>query len=221
MKKLRVCETFVSIQGEGVDVGSPAFFIRTGRCSLRCRFCDTAYAWDSGDTVSVSELAERVFGSKLPEVVITGGEPLEEEHLPHLISALAGGVRKVTVETCGYIYRKDLPKTDRLRLVVSPKTPTMGVDFPSETVRKLLENYRCYLKFCVFSQEDLEVVKDFVKRNVNLVPEPVVVQPLQVPEEAYPETAKRVAMMVISDLELLNTVSVRVIPQVHKLVGLK
>ncbi|MBV8281340.1 MAG: 7-carboxy-7-deazaguanine synthase QueE, partial [Candidatus Eremiobacteraeota bacterium] len=59
---LRVNETFVSVQGEGAQIGAPAFFIRLDGCPLRCAWCDTPYALEgtAGAAMSVDAIVERV-----------------------------------------------------------------------------------------------------------------------------------------------------------------
>ena len=65
------------------------------------------------------------------------------------------------------------------------------------------------------------MVKSFLKRNSNLVKKPVVLQPLEVPEEPYEATCRRIAKIILEDTEALKEHDFRVIPQVHKLLGLK
>jgi len=219
---MRICELFESLQGEGLTVGSPSFFIRTGRCSVGCKLCDTKYSWDSGREYSIEELVREVKRSSLPEVVITGGEPFEEEELPLLLEALASldFIRRITLETCGYVYR-ELPKS-KLHLVLSPKPPTMGVEFPERELLKFLKNYEdAELKYTLYTEEDLRVIEDFLFSHPSLVPQPVVLQPLHHPQEDYHETCRRVWQMVRRREELLKNFEVRLIPQVHKLLGLK
>jgi len=219
---MRICELFESIQGEGLTLGSPSFFIRTGRCSVGCKLCDTKYSWDSGVELSVEELVEEAKKSSLPEVVITGGEPLEEEELPKLLKELSllPSIRRITLETCGYIYR-ELPK-EKLHLVLSPKPPTMGVEFPERELLKFLKNYKdAELKYTLYSQEDLKVIEEFLLAHPQLIPQPVVLQPLHHPKEDYLKTCRRVWEMVRKRRELLNSFEIRLIPQVHKLLGLK
>ena len=44
--EIKICEIFKSVQGEGRYQGTPALFVRVSGCNLRCRFCDSPYAWD-------------------------------------------------------------------------------------------------------------------------------------------------------------------------------
>jgi 7-carboxy-7-deazaguanine synthase len=223
MPSIRICEFFVSIQGEGVDIGSPSFFIRTSGCSIGCKYCDTKYSWRKGKSFEVEEIRDRVLREKLPEVVITGGEPVEEENLNLLIREIAkiSFIRKITLETCGHIFRDDL-KNPKLKIVLSPKTPTMGVNFPEDELKKFLYTYsNVLLKFTVYSKEDLEVVKKFIYKNKKLIKREIIIQPVEVPFEDYTETTRKVVSLVISDKEFINSFQIRIIPQVHKLVGLK
>ena len=220
---MRICELFVSIQGEGLTLGRPSLFIRTGKCSVGCKFCDTKYSWDSGKDYSVGELVEEVKKVSLPYLVLTGGEPLEEEELPQLLRELfrLPFLREVTLETCGFLYR-ELPK-EKLYLVLSPKPPSMGVDFKEEEVLKFLKGYRgrVELKLTFFTEEDLNLIEDFLFAYRELVPQPVVLQPLQLPFKDYRETVRELFKLVVDRRELLSSFEVRLIPQVHKLVGLR
>ena len=73
---LPVNEIFYSIQGESSYAGRPCVFVRLTACDLRCSWCDTAYAFDEGRKVSVSEVVTEVDVYQCSLVEITGGEPL-------------------------------------------------------------------------------------------------------------------------------------------------
>ena len=86
-----ITEIFKSIQGEGTRAGLPCIFVRLTGCNLRCTWCDTAYAFNSGTKMNVedvlarvNELAARGNGASgapagVPLVELTGGEPLLQE----------------------------------------------------------------------------------------------------------------------------------------------
>ena len=87
-KTIRVCETFISIQGETTWTGWPCFFIRLSGCNLRCRYCDTRYAYRSAPPRSTDSLAADFKASKMPLVEVTGGEPLLQPGVYDLLKLL-------------------------------------------------------------------------------------------------------------------------------------
>lgn len=107
---MKVSEIFYSIQGEGKLTGTPALFIRTSGCNLRCVWCDTPYSsWQpTGENMTVAAIMARVEMQKCRHVVITGGEPMLQPELPELISGLRKSGRHITVETAGTLWQ-DVP----------------------------------------------------------------------------------------------------------------
>jgi 7-carboxy-7-deazaguanine synthase len=112
---IHINEIFVSIQGEGRYIGTPSIFVRTTGCNLRCKWgetaCDTPHtSWNAvGEMMPVSSVVERIKAlhaehDHIDHLVITGGEPALQKHLP----ALAAAVRKdgffTTLETNGTIF---------------------------------------------------------------------------------------------------------------------
>lgn len=82
----RVVEIFESLQGEGYNTGMPAIFIRLGRCSLACTWCDTDYLTYTQMTLVQIIEAIRPYTSR--NIIITGGEPSIHPHLETLLSVL-------------------------------------------------------------------------------------------------------------------------------------
>ncbi|PIQ77687.1 7-carboxy-7-deazaguanine synthase [Candidatus Peregrinibacteria bacterium CG11_big_fil_rev_8_21_14_0_20_46_8] len=76
-------EVFFSVQGEGVNIGKPAIFVRFGNCNLKCTWCDTKYTWDPAvaDNVRVDlpELFGKIRAYDCKHLVITGGEPMLQQ----------------------------------------------------------------------------------------------------------------------------------------------
>lgn len=70
---MTVNEIFYSLQGEGINCGRAAIFIRLSRCNLRCSFCDTEF--DTGTDMSLEEIAEAIRPYAGRFIIWTGGEP--------------------------------------------------------------------------------------------------------------------------------------------------
>ncbi|HLG35337.1 MAG TPA: 7-carboxy-7-deazaguanine synthase QueE [Bacteroidia bacterium] len=71
-------EHYYTIQGEGYNTGTPAYFIRLGGCDVGCVWCDVKDSWDAMKypLTSIDEMIELVKKANASTVVITGGEPL-------------------------------------------------------------------------------------------------------------------------------------------------
>ena len=137
-----VKEIFLTLQGEGVQAGSRAVFLRFAGCNLWsgreadrasavCRFCDTDFVGTDGPGggkfVDAAALAERVAaawgaGEAGRLVVITGGEPMLQLD-EALLDALHGRGFRVAMESNGTI--SALPGIDWL--CISPKAGSVVV----------------------------------------------------------------------------------------------
>jgi len=95
-------EYFYSIQGEGANVGVPAFFIRLKGCDVCCPWCDSKSTWHRGDGMMMDDekLAEIVKDSGAKKMVITGGEPFMQDLHPLTVALKNTGI-KIMVETSG------------------------------------------------------------------------------------------------------------------------
>jgi len=100
---LTISEIFHSIQGESTYAGAPCVFVRLTGCDLRCTWCDTPYAFAEGRGMAVDEVVEAVaaFGCALVE--ITGGEPLLQDDVYPLMTALIDRGMTVLLETGGHV----------------------------------------------------------------------------------------------------------------------
>src|SRR5215213_9380271 len=98
---LRVTEIFHSLQGETTRVGLPTVFVRLTGCPLRCRYCDTAYAFHGGSTLTLEHVLDEVKRYQTSYVTVTGGEPLAQKNSLRLLSALAEAGYSVSLETSG------------------------------------------------------------------------------------------------------------------------
>lgn len=120
--RVKVAETFTSVQGEGSLTGVPSYFIRLSGCNLRCRWCDTAFAsWEpEGDVRGVESVLEEAARSGVRHAVVTGGEPMLFDAVEPLCAGLRQLGMRITIETAGTIHRSP----DRLAcdlMSISPK----------------------------------------------------------------------------------------------------
>jgi 7-carboxy-7-deazaguanine synthase len=134
-----VKEIFLTLQGEGVQSGSRAVFLRFAGCNLwsgreqdragaQCSFCDTDFVGTNGpgggkfeSADELASAAEAEWGDSLADrlVVITGGEPMLQLDRA-LVDALHERGFRVAIETNG-----TLPVLAGLDWVcVSPKAGT-------------------------------------------------------------------------------------------------
>ncbi|WP_425215443.1 7-carboxy-7-deazaguanine synthase QueE [Tumidithrix helvetica] len=99
---LPIVETFHSVQGEGIWLGTNTFFIRLGGCDVGCPWCDTKISWNAKrhPQRSISDLVTDALKASPWMVVITGGEPLMHD-LTALSTALKEQGLRVHLETSG------------------------------------------------------------------------------------------------------------------------
>jgi len=160
--KLPVLEEFVSVQGEGINIGHPYYFIRVGGCPLRCSFCDSEYSWNASQNQIVD--LELVIGRALDAcqkygikwVSVTGGEPmLYTKQLLTMIEQFNANGLLVHIETSGRFYDKVVHERSDL---YSPdaKTPCTGEQMKGYF--KGIENMRTQdqVKCLISSNEDLD-----------------------------------------------------------------
>ncbi len=121
---LRVTEVFFSLQGESTWSGWPCVFVRLTGCNLRCRWCDTAYAFEGGRSMTVDAILSEVERYPCRRVEITGGEPLLQRNTTVLADRLLAAGYDVLCETSGERNIDQLPVG--VRRVVDLKAPGSG-----------------------------------------------------------------------------------------------
>ena len=154
---LQVNEIFYSVQGESTYAGRPCVFVRLTGCNLRCRWCDTAYAFYDGETLTVEQVLERVRAYKCPLVEITGGEPLLQDEVHFLIDRLLVEGYEVLVETGGSL---DVGRLDpRVVKIVDLKAPGSGMDRLNNLLNLQYLDRKDQIKFVVADRRDYEWAK--------------------------------------------------------------
>jgi 7-carboxy-7-deazaguanine synthase len=121
---LRITEIFLSLQGETSRTGLPTVFVRLTGCPLRCGYCDSAYAFHGGETMTIDAILDRVADLKARTVCVTGGEPLAQKGVHALMTRLCDAGYSVSLETSGHLPIEAVdPRVSR---IVDLKTPGSG-----------------------------------------------------------------------------------------------
>jgi len=164
---LKINEIYLSVQGESTWAGLPCVFIRLTGCSLRCTWCDTAYAFYEGVDNGLEEVLAKVDACGIRLAEITGGEPLEQEGVYPLMDALLTKGYQVLLETSGAVDVARVPKA--VVKIVDVKCPGSG-----EEARNLWSNFEKMvshqdeLKFVIKDREDYDYAKSVIQKH-NLV----------------------------------------------------
>lgn len=203
--KYMINEVFSSIQGEGLFVGKPMNFIRFCRCNLNCRWCDTRFA--EGKEMEITAILQRL-NKKWGWVSLTGGEPMLEENMKTLVEELHEEGFRILLETNSTIYdREIMDECDFISADIKP--PSSGnPTWDHRVVEYCFSNPdKSQLKIVVQEVKDLKFFKSIYDRGYpNWI--------LQPEWDAMAELDYRGIMEAIPE-------NVRIIPQVHKIMGLK
>lgn len=160
---MTVTEIYPSVQGESTFAGLPCTFIRLTACDLRCRWCDSPYAFTEGRKRSLDEVLGEVRAQGLPLVEVTGGEPLLQPGAIPLMARLLDEGYTVLLETGGHRPIDAVP--EGVHRIVDVKCPDSGeaerMHWPNlDQLRETDE-----VKFVIASVEDYAYAKDVTVRH--------------------------------------------------------
>jgi organic radical activating enzyme len=192
---LRVSEFFWdTIQGEGVNIGQPAAFLRLQGCTLNCVYCDTKKVWKIGSPYTFKELFELMdfslgFITALKagqHLIISGGSPLlQQENLYYFICAFVERYNFhpfIEIENECII----MPTTYLIRHIDcwnnSPKLASSGMPanrfYKPEILSFLSELPNSWFKFVISKEWEWEEIDQFylkpgliLKNQIILMPE--------------------------------------------------
>lgn len=165
-------------------MGRSCAFVRLGGCNLTCSWCDTPYTWDwTGQSeegiaydpktelhaMDVAEVVEQLRAMTVDLIVISGGEPLQQQ--PTLIR-LCGLLREaglaVEIETNGTLAPTPELVATGVRFNVSPKLRHSGVDAAKaivpESLQALNRTPDVAFKFVCRDLGDLAQIDELVER---------------------------------------------------------
>ena len=228
MVRTNVKEFFVSIQGEGPFVGYRQLFIRFCRCNLNCMYCDTEFKADtSTQEYTPHELLVAIKKMDLTgvhSISLTGGEPLLDveflkEFLPLLKAEKIGQIYLETNATLFENYLEIAPWIDIVSADIKLASAT-GINGLSEKHDKffaLCAHKDCYVKV-VF---DSKIKREEIVETCDLARKygfEIVLSPMMISKKMSVDSAF-VSMVLDEYLKCYN--KVRVIPQVHKFIGVE
>ena len=154
MARLKITEIFYSLQGEADTAGVPTTFVRLTGCPLRCRYCDTAYAFQGGEWWELDAVVQRLGELGCRYVCVTGGEPLAQKSCPELLARLCDEGFRVSLETSGAMALGDVDP--RVVRVVDVKTPGSGELSRNRYEELALLDGKDQIKFVICDRADYE-----------------------------------------------------------------
>ena len=238
-------EIFVSFQGEGAHVGRRHLFIRLAGCNLRCRYCDTpdslertlAYTvYGDAEPVSfrnpvdagaLSDLVRLMIKrhGPLDALAVTGGEPLTQSEF--LAAFLAAGrfAIPVLLETNGVLPRR-LPEVLPLIDIIS-----MDLKLPSNTGESAFwDEHAAFLELARTKDLYVKIVVDEHTSDTDIEQAVILLSTVRpmVPIFLQPMTDTDGHVVIGVDqlthfysLMRARVPTLRVLPQTHKLLGIR
>ncbi|NMA10502.1 7-carboxy-7-deazaguanine synthase [Methanoculleus chikugoensis] len=200
-----VSEIFRSLQGEGKNQGRPCTFVRLTGCNLRCAWCDTPYAHEGGEEMSVAQVLDRVWLLRGTHICITGGEPLlQREEVLKLLEKFDLHGYTVEIETNG---------TCDFREVQAYASICMDVKCPSSGEKSDLSllpyiTPRDCVKFVVADEDDLLYARAVMSRY-------------EIRGEVFISPVEGSDYRAVADYIVEENLPVRFQVQLHKLLGVQ
>ena len=163
MESLRVTEIIYSLQGESGTVGWPTVFIRLTGCPLRCVWCDSAYAFNGGTRLTVTDILSEVAAYRPRFVCVTGGEPLAQPACLVLLDALVEAGYAVSLETSGSLDVSGVnPKVTK---VLDLKPPGSGEEAANRYDNLAHLQPADQVKFVIRDEADYRWARDKLKEH--------------------------------------------------------
>ena len=204
---LTINEIFHSIQGESTFAGRPCVFVRLTACDLRCRWCDTPYAFHEGRKMSVDDVVADVEARGCPTVEVTGGEPLLQPDVYPLMRRLLDAGKTVLIETGGHRSIADVPPG--VIRIIDVKCPGSGESGKNDWSNFAHLTKTDEVKFVIADRGDYEFAKAIVVREH---------LPGRVNAVLFSPVHGELAPKQLSEWVIADRLDVRVQLQVHKFI---
>ena len=234
--RAKLSEIFTSIEGEGILFGTKTMFVRLAGCPLKCYWCDTPYAlpMDSGIDYPIDEAKELISKRLQPntyKVNFTGGEPLVQYQV---VIELAKFVRqkglRIYLESACYDavrFAKVLPYVDLCKVEFKLRDSKVvnenqyynllknELDCLKQSVRSCKTTY---IKVVVTNSSNLNEFKEIVHEVFRMAKPPELAGFIIQPSYTVDEPTLDVLFGFYDAVYPLFD-QVRVVPQLHKIMG--
>lgn len=158
-------EIFSSIQGEGVDAGKPTTFVRLYGCNMNCSYCDQPQKPTGRIRTSIRKIVSKVCNLKVPNVCITGGEPLIQwESVYPLVLELTGLGFNVSIETNGCCPIEADNYNRSFKYVMDVKCPSSGVHKNNILDNLMRLKAKDEVVFVIQNRKDYNYAKEIIKK---------------------------------------------------------
>ncbi len=223
--KGRISEVFDSIQGEGLYLGEPQVFVRFFGCNLNCRFCDTKLeSFMEYDPDELYKELKLYYRKGHHSVSFTGGEPLlQKDFLKEVLKITNKESIKNYLETNGTLPEALKDIIDYVHIVA------MDLKFPSSSgMEKLWQAHRVFLEIAAKKEVFVKAVicecteEGDLLEGVRLIREAAknTILILQ-PDSGVSRGALDNKLEFFKNMCRREKVTACVIPQVHKIAGVK
>ncbi len=224
MKKAKIIEIFSSIQGEGLYVGEEQLFVRFYGCNLNCSFCDESKKSYFSEYTETDLIQKIITEARGKTISLTGGEPLlQADFLKEILPTLKENTLKIYLETNGTL------KDNLLKVLEYVDIISMDLKLPSSTgLRSYWKEHSDFLKEAIKKEvfvksvvtpstnlSDIEEAIALVKNIDKNIP--FIIQPV-----SYNNSIEKVDLLpTFFDRAKKDLGVVKIIPQVHKILGVR
>ena len=236
-KKVQLSEIFTSIEGEGILFGTKTMFVRMAGCHLKCYWCDTSYAlaMNSGNAYSINEVKKMIkdhLQNNTYKINFTGGEPLiQYEAVKDLAKFIKEeiGLRTYIESSCYDIdrFNKIISYIDICKIEFKTKD-SQAVDIKHykyllnneiECLKTAIDNKKItFIKIVISNSTSIKEFKELIEVIFNTIKcdnlAGFIIQPTSTINE--PTVNK---LLQFYDLVYPIYNEVRIIPQLHKIIG--